>query len=160
MPSIRLRTEPTVQQGQQILHRVERTLDELGFTTSRGRRDAVRFASPLPWRADHLSALLLASDGTVKVSAGRGGPRRLRYELGFRRLHLVVGPLVLAIVAAGWGWPRTLLLGTLLWVGLLTLALRVLADRSMRALLTVCAREIVERRSEARLADEGQAPVD
>ena len=150
MPSIRLRTEPTVQQGQLILARVERAFDELGAETERDRRDIVRFRLPLPWRATHMNPLLLATSGRVKVSAGSGGPRRLRYELSFLWLRAAGGLITALLVVLGWGWPRMVLLGALLWLWLAIFALVASAQRRMRRLLRRCAREIVERRKEPR----------
>ncbi|HEX5581271.1 MAG TPA: hypothetical protein VFX39_06795 [Gemmatimonadaceae bacterium] len=146
MPSIRLRTEPTVQQGQLILARVERALGELGVSTERERSDIVRFRLPLPWRATRADPLLLATSGRVRVSAGSGGPRRLRYEVSFLWLRAVGGLLTALLVVLGWGWPRMVLLGALLWLWVAVFALVATARRRMRRLLRRSAREIVERR--------------
>ncbi len=150
MPSIRLRTEPTVQQGQLILARVERALDELGVETERERSDVVSFRLPPPWRAARVDSLRLATAGKVRVSAGGGGPRRLRYELSFLWLRVAGGSITAFLVVLGWEWPRMVLLGALLWLWIAVFALVATARRQMRRLLRSCAREIVERRKEPR----------
>ncbi|HEY0969640.1 MAG TPA: hypothetical protein VGE02_01550 [Gemmatimonadales bacterium] len=158
MPSIRLRTEPTVQQGQLILARVERALDELGARTERERSDVVGFRLPPPWRATHADPLLLATSGRVRVSAGGGGPRRLRYELGFLWLRAAGGVITALLVVLGWEWPRMVLLGALLWLWIAVFAFVATARRRMRRLLRSCAREIVERRKEPRPPVTSPAP--
>ena len=127
--------------------------------TERERREVVRFRAPLPWRARRLDPILLATRGRVRVSAGHGGPRRLRYELSFLALQGIGALATVALVVAGWGWPRMVLLGALLWLWIVVFALVALAGRRMRRLLARCAREIVERRKEERPEPVGEAPA-
>lgn len=146
MPSIRLRTEPTVHQSDVILNRVQRALVALGINAVREQRETVRIRLPWLWQARKLDPLYLAWSGKVFVSAGWGEPRRLRYELNFLPLHAVGIVATVALVFYGWGWPRMVLLGALLWLWVAILLLIFIASRRMRALLTRCAREIVQER--------------
>ena len=155
MASLRLRMEPTVHQVDVILDRIERELAGRGALVRRGGRDELRFRMPLPWRAAGAGVLLLITHGLVKVSAGWGEPRRLRYELRFTALWVLGALATAGVVAAGWQGSRLDLLrdGLALW-GLLLL-LRLAAARRVRGILAECAHEIVERRAEERGSGDG-----
>jgi hypothetical protein len=153
--SLRLRTEPTVHQVDVILERIEAELAGRGARVRRGARGELRFRMPPPWRAARAGALLLITRGQVKVSAGWGEPRRLRYQLDFATLWGLGALATLVVVALGWEGSRLDLLrdGLALW-GLLLL-LRVAAARRVRRMLAECAHEIVERRAEGRSLGDG-----
>ncbi|HEU4631797.1 MAG TPA: hypothetical protein VFS08_18755 [Gemmatimonadaceae bacterium] len=145
MASLRLRTEPTVHQVEVILACVERELAQCGARVHRGTHDELRFRMPPPWRASGAALLRLVSAGEVRVSAGWGEPRRLRYWLRFPLLYTLGALVTAAMVGAGWyGGQRLRLLAMVLvlWAGVLLL--RVVAARAVRRLLARCAREIVE----------------
>ena len=149
MASLRLRSEPTVHQVNVILGRVEAALHGVGARVERGGRGEVRFRMPPPWRTRG-GLLRLVSAGEVKVSAGWGEQRRLRYRLRFTTLYVAAAVATLGVVLAQWTDPalarvRTVLL---LWAGVLLL--RLLTDRRMRQVLATSAREIVERRADER----------
>lgn len=150
MPSLRLRTEPSLRQTVVILARVERELGERGARVSRGARGELRFRMPPPWAAQRASFLLLVPRGHVRVSAGGGGPRRLRFELRYFWFYVAGVLATAALLALGWGWPRVVLVNALiaLWgvVALLILGAR----RRFRLLLARCAREIIDRRTTPR----------
>lgn len=149
MASLRLRSEPTVHQVHVILGRVEAALHGVGARVERGGRGEVRFRMPPPWRTRG-GLLRLVSAGEVKVSAGWGEQRRLRYRLRFTMLYVAAAVATLAAVLAQWTDPALARVQTvlLLWAGVLLL--RLLVDRRMRQVLETSAREIVERRADER----------
>ena len=149
MASLRLRTEPTVHQVEVILGRVEGALHGVGARVQRGGRGEVRFRMPPPWRTRG-GLLRLVSAGEVKVSAGWGEPRRLRYRLSFTALYAVAAIATLGVLVAGWAGPRLPLLRTLLVLWAVVLVLRALVERRVRRMLASSAREIVERRTDER----------
>lgn len=144
MASLRLRTEPTVHQTEVILACVERELTECGARVRRGARGELRFRMPPPWRASGAMLLRLVSSGEVRVSAGGGEPRRLRYWLRFPFLYTLGALVTAAVAGAGWYGPRLPLLMAVLVLWGAVLLLRVVAARVVRRLLAGCAREIVE----------------
>lgn len=149
MASLRLRTEPTVHQVEVILDRVEGALHGVGARVQRGGRGEVRFRMPPPWRTRG-GLLRLVSAGEVKVSAGWGEPRRLRYRLSFAALYAVAAIATLGVLVTGWAGPRLPLLRTLLVLWAVVLLLRALVERRVRRMLASSAREIVERRADER----------
>jgi hypothetical protein len=149
MASLRLRTEPTVHQVDVILGRIEAALHDVGARVQRGGRGQVRFRMPPPWRTRG-GLLRLVSAGEVKVSAGWGEPRRLRYTLSFAALYALGAALTLGVVAAQWAGPRLALLRTVLVLWGLVLLVRVVVERRVRRMLASSAREIVERRADER----------
>jgi hypothetical protein len=149
MASLRLRTEPTVHQVDVILARVADALGAAGARVRRGARGEVRFRMPPPWSVRG-GLLRLVSAGEVKVSAGWGEPRRLRYQLNFATLYVLAALVAAVLVAFGWNGPRLDLLRSVLVLGGVVLLLRLLAARRVRSVLAECAREIVERRADER----------
>ena len=149
MASLRLRSEPTVHQVDVILGRIEAALRGAGAQVERGGRGEVRFRMPPPWRSRG-GLLRLVSAGVVKVSAGWGEPRRLRYKLSFVALYAVAVVATLAALAAQWTEPALARVRTVLVLWGVVLLLRLLTDRRMRQVLATSAREIVERRAEER----------
>lgn len=148
MASLRLRTEPTVHQVEVILGRIEGALHGVGARVERGGRGQVRFRMPPPWRT-HGGLLRLVSAGEVKVSAGWGEPRRLRYSLSFAALYAVGAVLTLGVVVAQWA-DRLALLRTVLVLWGVVLLVRLLVERRVRGMLASSAHEIVERRADER----------
>ena len=147
MASLRLRTEPTVHQVDVILGRIEAALHGVGARVQRGGRGQVRFRMPPPWRTRG-GLLRLVSAGEVKVSAGWGEPRRLRYTLSFAALYALAAVATVGIVAVQWTEPRLALLRTVLLLWGVVLLLRIVVERRVRRMLASSAREIVERREE------------
>lgn len=148
MASLRLRTEPTVHQVDVILGRVEAALHGVGARVERGGRGEVRFRMPPPWRTRG-GLLRFVSAGEVKVSAGWGEPRRMRYTLSFVALYAAAAVVTLGIVAVQWG-ARLATLQTVLVLWGAVLVLRALVERRVRGVLASSAREIVERRTDER----------
>ena len=104
---------------------------------------------PPPWRTRG-GLLRLVSAGEVRVSAGWGEPRRLRYTLNFAALYVVAAVATLGIVVAQWTAPRLAMLQTVLVLWGVVLLLRLVVDRRMRRMLASSAHEIVERRADER----------
>jgi len=78
MKSIAMPTEPTVRQVDAILARIEQELVARGARVARPRAGTLHFEMPLPWRAHSLGLLAAITSGRAQVSAGAGGPRRVR----------------------------------------------------------------------------------
>ena len=144
MASLRLRVEPTVHQIDTILARVEAALAARGAHTARTRTGAVRFRLGAPWRTRRAGLLALLTGGEVKVSAGWGEPRRIRWELRFTGLYLLGLLLTVGLVAAGWGGPRLAIVRGVLLLWAAVVGLRIATAHSMRRLLARCGREIVD----------------
>lgn len=149
MASLRLRSEPTVHQMDVILGRVEAVLHEVGAHVQRGGRGEVRFRMPPPWRTRG-GVLRLVSAGEVKVTAGWGEPRRLRYRLNFVALYAVAALVTVGVVLAQWDGARLALIQSVAVLWGVVLLLRLVTVRRMRQVLARSAREIVERRADER----------
>ena len=158
--SIVLRTEPTVRQTEKVIARLERELVARGITTTREGPGHIRFRVPLPWNAPKASALLAISKGAVRLSAGAGERRQVRYELDFARLAGLAVALSVGLLAIGLGWPRRSLIASLgiVWALLFGLPWAYAAARFHR-LMAHAARDVIERRSGARLAETTPASV-
>lgn len=160
MRSVRLRKEPSVRQIDAILRHLEEELAKRGATVTRaGIARVLRFRMPKPWKAPRLGILLAVTDGHAEVSAGSGGPWRVRYRLSFSVLRGIVILLSLALIAFGLSWPdRTKLINALLilWVVAYGLPYAVATIR-FRRIVQSCALDIVERRRASR--NSGSHPV-
>ena len=150
MASLRLRTEPTLRQTEVILSRIERELGTHGARFTRGRRGELHFRMPPPWAAPRRSFLLLIGSGHVRVSAGGGDQRRLRFELRFMVLYALGALATAALLVYGWGWPRVALINSVIALWGVVLLFVSATTRRFRLLLRRCAREIVERRATPR----------
>lgn len=146
--SIVLRTEPTVQQAEKVIARLERELDARGIVTRREGSGRIRFRVPLPWKAPKAGLLLAISKGAVRVSAGAGEQRQVRYEISFARLAGVAVGLSVILLSIGLGWPRLTLITSLgaVWALLFGVPFLVAATRFHR-LMAYAARDVIERRS-------------
>lgn len=158
--SIVLRTEPSVGQTEKVIARLERELVARGVTTTREGPGRLRFRVPLPWKAPKPSALLAISKGAVRVSAGAGERRQVRYELDFARLAGLAVALSVILLAIGLGWPRRSLIASLgiVWALLFGAPWAYAASRFHR-LMAHAARDVIERRSGERLAESTPASV-
>lgn len=154
--SLNLRIEPTLRQTEAILARIEHELAERGATVERAGFGGLRFRMPPPWRAPRLGILLAISAGRVMVSAGAGGPWRVRYELSFIALRTATLLLSLAVAIARFGGHRLTLLMWIaaIWVVVYTVPYW-LATRRFHRLVTQAARDVVERRRTARPPEDG-----
>lgn len=149
--TVTLRTEPNRRQTEAIVSRIERDLVAHGATVTRDGFGALSFRMARPWRAWHAGLLLPITAGWAKVSAGAGERWRVRYELSFVTLRAITLVLSVALVAAGWSWPRLTLLSRLLilwavvygapWAG---------AAFRFRRIIEEGTREVVERRKTPR----------
>jgi hypothetical protein len=151
MPSLPLRAEPSVRQTNAILARLERELMERGAQVSRAGVGALAFRMAHPWRARSLGVLTAVTSGTAHVSAGAGGPRRVRYTLRFTGLQALAALVSAGLLAAGWTWPRTELVLAIIAAWLVLYALpSIVATLRFRHILGQAAREVVERRAGSR----------
>lgn len=160
MRSISLRKEPTVRQIDAILRHLDAELTKRGATVTRvGATGALRFRMPRPWKAPRLGVLLAVTGGQAEVSAGSGGPWRVRYRLSFAALRGIVLLLSLGLVAYGLSWPdRTNLINALLALWLIAYGVPyVVATIRFGRIIQSCALDIVERRRAAR--PPGSQPV-
>ena len=160
MRSVRLRKEPSVRQIDAILRHLEEELTKRGATVARaGIAGALRFRMPKPWKAPRLGILLAVTGGQAEVSAGSGGPWRVRYGLSFAVLRGIVVLLSLALIAFGLSWPdRTKLINALLILWVVAYGLPyVAATVRFRRIVQSCALDIVERRRASR--NSGSQPV-
>ena len=158
--SIVLRTEPTVRQTEKVMARLERELGERGIVAAREGPGRLRFRVPFPWKAPRAGALLAISKGAVRLSAGAGETRQVRYELSFARLGgLAVGISVL-LLSIGLAWPRTTLFGALglVWALLFGVPWLVAATRFHR-LMAIAARDVIERRAAGRPPGDDATPT-
>lgn len=109
-----LRYEPTVHQIGKIISRIQAKLVAHGAIVEPEGRGELRFRMPAPWRAWKSGLLLAITKGDVRVSAGAGGPWRVRYELRYTRLTALAIGLTVILVALGIGWRRIDLLNAML----------------------------------------------
>ena len=152
--SIVLRTEPTVSQTEKVIARIERELSGRGIATTREGPGRLRFRVPPPWKARKPSALLAIGKGAVRVSAGAGERRQVRYELEFARLAGLAVVLSIVLLAMGLGWPRRSLIASLGVVWALLFGVPWLyAVMRFHRLMAHAARDVIERRSGPRGAN-------
>ena len=160
MRSLPLRREPSVRQIETILRRIEDELVVRGAKVDRvGTTGGLRFRMPWPWKAPRLGVLLFISSGRATVSAGAGGPWKVRYGLDFSVLLGVAITLSVALIAVGISWPdRTQLLNALLviWVFIYGVPY-VLATLRFRKVIQKSTQDVIERRRTPR--DSGAQPA-
>jgi len=160
--AVPLRAEPTVRQTQTILEQVNRALTARGAHVRLDGPARVRFRMPLPWQrpaagpggARRSPGILGAiTAGWVGVSAGAGERRRVRYDLDFLILRILVIVAMLVLIAAGLGWPRLHLINAavLLWLVVYVIPNHI-AARQFRRIVEASARPVVERRRNRRPA--------
>jgi hypothetical protein len=167
--SLDLRKEPSVRQSETILRRISEELTARGARVDRSGTGAVgglRFRMPRPWEAPHLGILLAITSGRTVITAGSGGPWRVRYELSFaalRWLTIALTAVLITLVLTGdLAWDRSRLLGALvlLWTVLYG-APYVLASAQFERIIRSSAAEILERRHRARaVTTESESPID
>jgi hypothetical protein len=114
---------------------------------------------PRPWKAPRLGVLLAVTSGQAEVSAGSGGPWRVRYGLSFSVLRGIVVVLSLGLIAFGLSWPdRTNLINALLILWVVVFGVPYIAATiRFRRIVQTCAIDIVERRHAPRTS--GSHPV-
>lgn len=154
--SLDLRKEPSVRQSETILRRIDEELTARGARVHRaGPIGGLRFRMPQPWDAPRLGILLAITSGRAVVSAGSGGPWRVRYELNFSVLRWttigLTAILVILVLSGYLPWDRLTLLNAILvlWVvvyGIPYLAASIRFERIIRR----SAAEILERRHQRR----------
>ncbi len=139
--------EPTVHQASGILGKLEQELADGGASIDRDELGAFRFRTPRPWRAPRVGPLLAISSGRVAVSAGAGGPWRVRYEVRFG--HLTGATVLLSILLAlvGLGRPRVDVVNSLVMLWLLFFGgFYAAAAWRFHLLVRRCVATVVERR--------------
>ena len=149
MRSLPLRREPSVRQIETILRRIEEELTSRGARIDRaGTTGGLRFRMPWPWQAPRLGVLLFISSGRATVSAGSGGPWKVRYELDFSVLLGVAITLSVALIAIGLSWPdRSQLLNALLVVWVVIYGIPYLfATTRFRQIIRKSTHDVIERR--------------
>ena len=163
MRSISLRKEPSVRQIDSILRHLEEELAKRGATVTReGIAGALRFRMPKPWKAHRLGILLAVTNGKAEVSAGSGGPWRVRYGLSFSVLRGIVILLSLGLIAFGLSWPdRSNLINALLILWVVAYGVPyIAATLRFRRIIESCAIEVVERRRAQRTSGSQPAVSD
>ena len=148
MRSIDLRKEPSVRQVRAILQNLERELTRLGATVDQASEvGGLRFKMPWPWKAPRLGVLLMISSGRAVVSAGSGGPWRVRYRLDFSVLRWLMMLISVGLIGFGLSWPRGSLINALLLVWALGYGLPyVVASARFQRIIQTSAADVVERR--------------
>lgn len=161
MRALRLRQEPSVRQINRILTRVESDLTARGLEVSRHGAGGLRFKVPPPWRTRRAGLLGAATSGRVRVTAGRGERRHVRYELKFTMLQAVLMLASFVLVIVGWQRARVSLLGSvaLIWV-LIYLPAYMIASRQLRRIVATGAREVIDRRRTPRDSPVSTVAVD
>ena len=160
MRSLALRREPSVRQIETILRRIEEELLSRGAKVDRvGTTGGLRFRMPWPWKAPRLGVLLFISSGRAVVSAGSGGPWKVRYSLDFSVLVGFAITLSLALIAVGLSWPdRTQLLNALLIIWVIIYGIPyVVATIRFRRIIQKSTHDVIERRRVPR--DSGSQPA-
>ncbi len=160
MRSLPLRREPSVRQIEVILRRIEEELVRRGARVDRmGATGGLRFRMPWPWQSPRLGVLLFITSGRAVVSAGSGGPWKVRYQLDFSVLLGFAIVLSLAFIAVGLSWPnRTSLLNALLIVWIVVYGVPyVVATMRFRRIIQTSTHDVIERRKAPR--DSGSQPV-
>ena len=151
MKAVRLRREPSVRQINAILARLERDLGARGLDVVRHGVGGIHFRVPRPWRARRAGLIAAATSGRVRVTAGRGERRHVRYELKFTYLQAVLTLASFALVLLGWQRARVELVGSvgLIWL-LFYLPVYFAANAQLHRLVSAGAREVIDRRQRAR----------
>ena len=163
MRSLPLRREPTVRQIETILRRIEEELQTRGAMIERaGATGGLRFRMPWPWQAPRLGILLFITSGRALVSAGSGGPWKVRYKLDFSVLLGFTVILSLGLIAVGLSWPdRTSLLNALLVLWLVLYGIPyVAATVRFRRIIQKSTHDVIERRRAPRTSGSQVAVVD
>jgi hypothetical protein len=140
-----------VRQINGILARLEQDLVEYGLDVSRHGVGGLRFEVPPPWRTRRAGLLSAATSGRVRVTAGRGERRQVRYELKFTTLQAVLTLVSFVLVIVGWQRARVSLVATvaLIWL-LFYLPAYLVATAQLRRIVSLGARDVIERRRESR----------
>lgn len=151
MRAVRLRYEPTVRQINAILARLEHDLARHGLDVTRHGVGGIHFRVPPPWRTRRAGLLGAATAGRVRVTAGRGERRQVRYELKFTTLQAVLMLASFVLVIVGWQRARVSLISTvaLLWL-LVYLPAYLIANAQLRRIVSLGAGEVIDRRREPR----------
>jgi len=163
MRSVPLRREPTVRQIETILRRIEEELVTRGAVTEReGTTGGLRFRMPKPWNAPRLGILLFINSGRAVVSAGSGGPWKVRYKLDFSVLVGLAIALSAGLIAVGLSWPdRTSLLNALIILWLVSYGVPyAIATARFRRIIQKSTHDVIERRRAPRDPGGQQAVVD
>jgi hypothetical protein len=149
--SVLLRRAPTHRQARAIIARLEEELTARGAAVEARGSDALSFRTPYPWRATRPSWLLAASGGEALVTAGGGGPWRVRFDLHFGRLRALCLLASAALILVGLDWPRLVLINALVGVWGIGYALvGVIALSRLRRLVRSASRDVAERRRMSR----------
>ena len=160
MKVLRLSNEPSVRQINAILARLEHDLSERGLDVTRHGVGGIRFTVPPPWRTRRAGLLSAATSGRVRVTAGRGERRQVRYELKFTTLQAVLMLASFVLVIVGWQRARISLIGTVALIWLLGyLPAYVVASAQLRRIVSRGAREVIDRRRDSRTPPNSDAPT-
>lgn len=144
--SVQLRSAPSLREARGILGRLGRDLEARGATVETRAGDALTFRMPLPWRAPRPTWLLAANSGNAIVTAGGGGPWRVRFALRFGRLRLLSLASTAALLATGMHWPRLALINAVATVWVLYFVVGAIATRTLARLVRAASADVAERR--------------
>jgi hypothetical protein len=149
-----------VRQVNAILTQLERDLTERGLDVSRHGIGGLHFQVPPPWRTRRAGLLMAATSGRVRVTAGRGERRQVRYELKFTTLQAILMLASFVLVIVGWQRARVELVGSvaLIWL-LMYLPAYAIATAQLRRIVSRGAREVIDRRRAPRPTPEGASAV-
>lgn len=153
MRSLDLRKEPSIRQTETILRRIDEELTARGARVERaGAVGGLRFRMPRPWHAPRLGILLAITSGRAVVSAGSGGPWRVRYELNFSALRWTTIGLTLILIVSGYQhWNRGVLINAIVGLWLVVYGVPyVAASIRFARVIRASAAEILERRHRSR----------
>jgi hypothetical protein len=148
--SLPLDPQPTARQTREILFHVGHELAALGARVDHSLIGGFRFRMPPAWELAKGSPkfFMAISSGRVTIGANAGEPWRVRYELKFTGLLLLVTSLSLALILLGIpAWARLRLLDSQLALWSIAYALPyLLADAYFRRWLkNACAAAPVTR---------------
>ena len=152
--SLPLEPQPTARQTREILFHVGHELAALGARVDHSLIGGFRFRMPPAWGLAKGSPkfFMFISSGRVTIGANAGDPWRVRYELKFTGLLLLVTALSLMLILLGVpAWARVRLLDSQIALWIIAYALPyLLADSYFRRWLKLACTAAPVTRTQAR----------
>jgi hypothetical protein len=112
--SLPLDPQPTARQTREILFHVGHEMVAMGAEVDHTLIGGFRFRMPPVWRLRHFTYLLAVTSGRITIGADSGEPWRVRYELRYTGLFVLILLVSGVIVAAGLQWRHGRLLDALI----------------------------------------------